>query len=69
MQLTQRQGNEVREKKKTTRDGGLTTRLILSMATDMAAAKRSTERACIMFEALAKSVGVNVTHAFEAASE
>ena len=50
-------------------DEGLTARIILVMATEMAAMKRNTERACIMFHALAESVGVSVAHVFAETAE
>ena len=50
-------------------DDGLTARIILVMATEMAAMKRNTERACIMFHALAESVGVSVAHVFAETAE
>lgn len=43
---------------------GLTERLIMSMASEMADMKRATERACIIFQTLAESAGVNVENAF-----
>jgi hypothetical protein len=54
----------VREKKEL----GLTERLIMAMATEMAEALRNTERASIIFQALALSAGVNVLHVFELAA-
>jgi hypothetical protein len=44
---------------------GLTERLILSMATDMAETQRGMERAVLIFQALALAAGVNVLHVFE----
>jgi hypothetical protein len=59
------QGNwEVRGKKN--KDDGLTTRLIMSMAVEMAEGKRNMDRACVIFQTLAVSAGVSVTSAFEA---
>lgn len=56
---------EVRKSKKETEDDpGLTTRLIMSMATEMAETERATKRACIIFQALALAAGVNVANAF-----
>jgi hypothetical protein len=40
-------------------------RLILAMASEMAACLHSTQRACIIFQALALEAGVNVINAFE----
>lgn len=45
-------------------DTGLNVRLVMTMASEMATAKRNMERACIIFQALATSVGVNVAHEF-----
>lgn len=55
----------MRERKKN-KDDGLTARLVMAMADEMAACKRNTDRACIMFQALAAAAGVNVAHAFDA---
>lgn len=55
----------MREKKETT---GLTERLIMAMATEMAEALRNTERAALIFQAIALSAGVNVLHVFELAA-
>ena len=41
-------------------DDGFTTRTVMAMATEMAEAKRSMDRACIAFAALANSMGVKV---------
>jgi len=49
--------------KKETKEMGLTERLIMTMANDMAAAQRHMERVCIQFQALAESAGVNVANA------
>lgn len=65
MVLTSRQGSIVRGKSKKETELGLTPRLVLSMASEMAAAKRSTERACIIFQTLADAAGVNVASAFQ----
>lgn len=53
----------MRERKKND-NSGLTVRIVMAMAADMAACRRNTERACVMFQALAKSVGVDVAHEF-----
>lgn len=61
-----RQGTSVSGKRKKKQlELGLTERLILSMASEMAAAKLNTDRACIIFQALALAAGVNVLSAFE----
>jgi len=51
----------VKRKKET---NGQTDRLILSMASEMAASLHSQQRACIIFQALALAAGVNVAAAF-----
>jgi hypothetical protein len=55
------QGIKVRETKK---ELGLTERLILAMAGEMADSLRATKRACIIFQTLAQEAGVNVANAF-----
>lgn len=55
---------KVRSKQKI--EKGLTERTVMAMATEMAASKLATERSCVLFLALAASVGVDVANAFEA---
>lgn len=42
------------------RNDGFTERTVMAMATEMAEARNSMHRACVVFAALAKSIGVPV---------
>jgi hypothetical protein len=42
------------------KDDGFTVRTVMAMATEMAEARDSMDRACVQFAALAKSIGVPV---------
>jgi hypothetical protein len=43
---------------------GLTERLIMAMASEVADIQRATTRACVIFQALAEAAGVSVVNAF-----
>ena len=60
MQLESK-GLKVRDEEE---DLGLTERIVFAMASEMAASLRATEKSCVLFRALAKSVGINVENAF-----
>lgn len=56
-------GKKVRAPKET-KETGITERLILTMADDVANVEAFAKRVRVQFDALAKSVGVNVANAF-----